>query len=83
MPFLRNVGAPQGDSLSPGLFIVAVEKIRNTENMEETVPTELAYADVFISLTKYKAITEVSKILNKFNKLVNNDKTEYTKVNRK
>ena len=89
MPFLGNVGTPQGDSLSPVLFIVyleaALREIRNIENNEEGPPTEIAYADDvdFISLIKHKDIKKVSEILKKFNLLVNNDKTEYTTLSRK
>ena len=89
IPFLGNVGTPQGDTLSPVLFIVyleaALREIRNIENNEEGLTTEIAYADDvdFISLIKHKDIKKVSEILKKFNLLVNNDKTEYTTLSRK
>ena len=89
MPFLGNVGTPQGDSLSPVLFIVyleaALREIREIHSKEEKIPTEMAYADDvdFISLIKHKDVSEVSKILRKYNLIVNNDKTEKTVINRK
>ena len=68
MPFLANVGTPQGDSLSPVLFIVyletALRKIREINRIEEGLPTEKAYADDvdFISMVKHKDVGEISKV---------------------
>ncbi|GFO26876.1 endonuclease-reverse transcriptase [Plakobranchus ocellatus] len=49
-PFTTNIGTPQGDSLSPVLFIVylehALRDIRPVQNdKQELVPTEIIYAD--------------------------------------
>ena len=88
-PFLSNVGTPQGDSLSPVLFILyleaALREIRDlNDNNEENLPTEVAYADDvdFISMVKYKDVSQVQLVLKKYDLLVNNDKTEYTNIKR-
>ena len=89
MPFLANVGQPQGDSLSPILFIVyletALREIREINKTEEGIPTEMAYADDvdFISMIKHKDVGDISKVLKKYKLLVNNDKTECTTISRK
>ena len=53
-PFVSNIGTPQGDSLSPVLFSVYLENAlkevktilpRPTNELEKTLPTEIAYAD--------------------------------------
>ena len=51
---------------------------------EEHLATEVAYADDvdFISLFKHKDIEEVKRILEKYNLLVNNNKTKYTDIKR-
>lgn len=44
-----NVGTPQGDNLSPVLFIVhleaALREIRELRNQEENIPSEMAHAN--------------------------------------
>ena len=88
-PFLANVGTPQGDSLSPILFIVyletALREIREINKTEEGIPTEMAYADDvdFISMIKHRDVDEISKVLKKYKLLVNNDKKEYTTIDGK
>ena len=51
---MSNIGTPQGDSLSPVLFSVYLENAlkevrtilpRPTNELEKTLPTEIAYAD--------------------------------------
>ena len=37
----------------------------------------------FISMIKHKDVGEISKVLKKYKLLVNNDKTEYTTIDRK
>ena len=89
MPFLAKVRTPQGDSLSPILFIVyletALREIREINKTEEGIPTEMAYADDvdFISMIKHKDVGEISKVIKKYKLLINNDKTEYTIISRK
>ena len=87
-PFLSNVGTPQGDSLSPVLFILyleaALREIRDLHDREDLIPSEVAYADDvdFISMVQHKDINQVQQVLGKYNLLVNNDKTEYTNIKR-
>ena len=53
-PFVSNIGTPQRDSLSPVLFSVYLENAlkevrtilpRPTNELEKTLPTEIAYTD--------------------------------------
>eukprot|EP00794_Sanderia_malayensis_P009396 gene9397-10384_t len=87
--FLGNTGTPQGDSLSPVLFILyletALREVREIHKKANCLPTEMAYADDvdFISMLKHKDVNEISGIRKKYKLLVNNDKTEYTTINRK
>ena len=89
LPFLANVGTPQGDSLSPVLFIIyleaALKEVRELPDQKEPhLPTEVAYADDvdFVSTIKHKDIRQVQEVLAKYNLLVNEEKTEYTKIKR-
>ena len=90
MPFLSNIGTPQGDSLSPVLFILyleaALKEVRDLpdHHQEDHLPSEIAYADDvdFVSLIKHKDIKAVQEILKKYNLLVNEEKTEYTDIKR-
>ena len=89
MPFKSNIGVPQGDGLSPVLFTVyleaALREVRKDLNKESNLPNELAYADDvdFITEQDYINVDEVQRKLSEFNLLVNTDKTEYTKLNRR
>lgn len=93
IPFTSNIGTPQGDSLSPILFIVYLEhalrevrKKRNTPitEIETSLPNEAVYADDidFIGIDHID-ITQVQDILKEYNLMVNVDKTELTNLNRK
>ena len=89
LPFLSNIGTPQGDSLSPVLFILyleaALKEIRDLpDKKEDHLPSEIAYADDvdFVSLIKHKDIKAVQETLKKYNLLVNEEKTEYTEIKR-
>ena len=89
LPFLSNIGTPQGDSLSPVLFILYLEKalkeIRDLpDKKEDYLPSEIAYADDvdFVSLIQHKDIKAVQAVLKKYNLLVNEEKTEYTEIKR-
>ncbi|GFS27424.1 1-phosphatidylinositol 4,5-bisphosphate phosphodiesterase 1 [Elysia marginata] len=75
--FKSNIGTPQGDSLSPVLFIVYLEHaLKNT--------LELAYADDvdFVSTTDFVDVETIQKELADFRLHVNTctNKTEYTLV---
>ena len=91
-PFVSNIGTPQGDSLSPVLFSVYLENAlkevrtilpRPTNELEKTLPTDIAYADDvdFVGL-KFVDTEEVQNTLHKYNLLVNVDKTEFTTLSR-
>ncbi len=85
-PFQANIGTPQGDSLSPVLFVVYLEHaLRELRQQTQTgFPNELAYADDvdFVSTTQFRDIDEVEQELAKVNLLVNKDKTEHTIIKR-
>ena len=84
--FISNIGTPQGDSLSPVLFVIYLEHaLQGIRNIDETpLPTEICYADDvdFISTTPRDNIIEVENHLAQFDLMVNKDKTEYTTVKR-
>ena len=92
MSFLSNIGTPQGDSLSPVLFIIylehALKEIRSTfpilePDYQENLPREVIYADDvdFVGL-EYIDTKEVQKILQKYQLKVNTDKTELTNISK-
>ena len=89
-PFLTNIGTPQGDSLSPVLFIIyleqALENVRSTldspsNTTEAHLPNEIAYADDidFIG-NKPVNVKKIEEILKVHKLKVNVDKTEHTSV---
>ena len=89
-PFLSNIGTPQGDSLSPVLFVVylehALKDVRKSLPTPQTVfeshlPLEITYADDidFVTKNEFDTVT-IQEILKKHNLYVNTDKTEITKL---
>ena len=86
MPFTTNIGTPQGDSLSPVLFIVylehALRDIRSVQdNKQEPVPAEIIYADDIDFIGKKDAdVKSIEKTLKTHCLKVNVDKTEHTSV---
>ena len=86
--FLANTGTPQGDGISPVLFIIylenAIRDVRTTPEHKD-LPPEFAYADDvdFINLTGYRDVEKVQEKLRPHQLKVNTDKTEYTCIERK
>ena len=91
-PFISNIGTPQGDSLSPVLFVVYLENAlrevrsnipRPTTGKGTSLPGEVAYADDvdFISIDPID-IEKVQKDLAKHKLMVNAEKTEFTTLSR-
>ena len=89
--FISNVGTPQGDSLSPVLFIVYLEhalKVRTTlprpiVKYEKEIPNEIAYADdVDFIGQDYVNINKIQETLHKYQLKVNTDKTEFTALSK-
>ena len=90
--FVSNVGTPQGDSLSPVLFIVylehALKEVRTTlprpiAKYEKEIPNEIAYADdVDFIGQDYVNINEIQETLHKYQLKVNTDKTEFTALSK-
>ena len=86
--FISNVGTPQGDSLSPVLFIVylehALKEFRTTlprpiVKYEKEIPNEIAYTeDVDFIRQDYVNINKIQETLHKYQLQVNKDKTEFT-----
>ena len=86
--FISSVGTPQGDSLSPVLFIVylehALKQVRTTlprpiVKYEKEIPNEITYADnVDFIGQDYVNINEIQETLHKYQLKVNKDKTEFT-----
>ncbi|GFS24703.1 hypothetical protein ElyMa_003422400 [Elysia marginata] len=81
-----NIGTPQGDSLSPVLFIVylkhALKNIRKIETLYTQNTLELVYADdvEFVSTTDFVDVETIQKELTDFRLNVYTNKTEYTLV---
>ena len=85
--FQANVGTPQGDSLSPLLFTIYLEKaLREVRKVTpyDMLPREICYADDcdFISSTGFADMDLVELELGKFNLITNLDKTEFTTIRR-
>ena len=86
--FLANTGTPQGDGLSPVLFIIYLENaLRDIPKTQEhkDLRSEITYADDVdcISLTCYSDIEKIHEKLRPHQLNVNTDKTEYTCIERK
>ncbi|GFR76113.1 retrovirus-related Pol polyprotein LINE-1 [Elysia marginata] len=90
-PFISNVGTPQGDSLSPVLFIIYLEhdlrdiptNISPPTDIERLLPREVAYTDDvdFVS-PEFIKVEEVQKALERHRLFVNMDKTDFTTLSR-
>ena len=86
--FTSNIGTPQGDSLSPVLFIVylehALRNLRTIEKLNFKDNLELAYADDvdFVSTTQFVDIDTIQKELAEVKLVVNTSKTEYTHMHK-
>ena len=85
--FTANTGTPQGDGLSPVLFIIYLENaLKNVrlESEHELLPNEVAYADDvdFVSMQEHRNVTEIQDKLKPHQLNVNTDKTEYTTIQR-
>ncbi|GFR85961.1 endonuclease-reverse transcriptase [Elysia marginata] len=84
--FKSNIGTPEGDSLSPVLFIVylehALKNIRKIKTVYTQNTLELAYADDvdFVSTTDFVDVETIQKELADFRLNVNTNKTEYLLV---
>ena len=75
--FTSNIGTPQGDSLSPILFVVylenALKEVRPllplpvTES-EKTIPNEIAYADDVDFIARERIdVTQIQRVLKRYN----------------
>ena len=90
-PFLTNIGTPQGDSLSPVLFIIylgqALKSVRSTldspsNTTEAHLSNEIVYADDidFIGNQPANVKKKIDDTLKVHKLKVNVDKGEYTSV---
>lgn len=92
LPFTSNIGTPQGDSLSPVLFIIylehALKEVRTIippprSKYEEQLPREIIYADDLDLIgLDHVDINDLQNILKKYNLQVNTNKTEFTTLSR-
>ena len=85
--FETNIGTPQGDSISPVLFTIYLEKALREIRLEldkNIEPNEIAYADDldFISNKEYIDLDKITPIMEKYNLIINKDKTEYVTLKR-
>ena len=86
--FNANTGTPQGDGLSPILFVIYLERALRDIRIDpehEFLPNEVAYADDvdFISMKEHRNVDTVQSKLKPHQLNVNTDKTEYTDLERK
>ena len=86
--FTANTGTPQGDGLSPVLFIIYLEHALKNIRLQpehELLPNEIAYADDvdFISMKEHRDVSVIQEKLKPHDLNVNTDKTEYTIIQRK
>ncbi|GFR91258.1 craniofacial development protein 2 [Elysia marginata] len=92
-PFRKySVGSPQGDGLSPTLFIIyleaALKEVRASIQINsQKSPSELSYADdvdfIFSQLTEAENNHNIiADTLAKLNLIVNKTKTEFTNISR-
>ncbi|GFS14330.1 Gag pol polyprotein [Elysia marginata] len=89
-PFLTNIGTPQGDSLSPVLFIIyleqALKNVRSTldspsNTTEAHLRNEIVYADDIDFIGNQPVnVKEIEETLKVHKLKVNVDKTEHTSV---
>ncbi|GFS01346.1 very-long-chain enoyl-CoA reductase [Elysia marginata] len=86
-PFTTIIGTPQGDSLSPVLFIIylenALKDIRSAQNNSQQpahcMPSEIIYADdINFIVTESISVGDIEKNLETHKLKVNLDKTEHT-----
>ena len=85
--FEANIGTPQGDSISPVLFNIYLEKtLREIRpELDQIIkPNEIEYAnDVdFVSTKNYLDLDKITPKMKKYNLIINKDKTEYVKLKR-
>ena len=86
--FTSNIGTPQGDSLSPILFVVYLENALKEVRLilpesEKTLPNEIAYADDVDFIARERIdVAQIQRVLKRYNLEVNVDKTEYTILDR-
>ena len=86
--FSTNIGTPQGDGLSPILFIIylenALKDVRKEIQTKEMTPSEVCYADDcdFITCSNYVDVDKIEPVLGRHDLNANKDKTEYTLIKR-
>ena len=93
-PFATNIGAPQGDSLSPELFTIylefALREIRAAQlrpSLDSTIPNEIEYTDDTDFISRSEDVVDsieikAAEILKTWNLAMNSDKTEKLKLRR-
>ncbi|GFR66954.1 very-long-chain enoyl-CoA reductase [Elysia marginata] len=84
--FTSNIGTPQGDSLSPVLFVVYLENALKkvgpllpqlVTETNKTLPNEIAYADDVDFIARERIdVAQIQKVLKRYNFEVNVDKME-------
>ncbi|GFS01846.1 LOW QUALITY PROTEIN: hypothetical protein ElyMa_006432500 [Elysia marginata] len=88
-PFLTNIGTPQGDSISPALFIIYLEQelknVRSTldspsNTTEAHLPNKIVNADDIDFIGNQPVNVKIEETLKVHKLKVNVDKTEHTSV---